>query len=288
MEHLRSKIYRSHPQILGALDRRQEILRHLNLSGLGLEIGPSYGPLLPKSEGYRVETVDYADAAHLREKYRDAEVDISKIEDVDYVTGGNSILTAIGKFGRYDYIVASHLIEHVPDMLGFLKDCEQLLKPDGRLSLVVPDKRYCFDLFQAITTTGQILQAHIELRTRPNPEVLFDNFANNSKKGGQLAWDCEESAEPTFMNDLAEAKKLFDAACSSNEYVDAHVWHFVPSSFRLIINDLNAIGELSLQELAFVEAGTFEFFLTLSRQAQGCPFDRLTLAKRVIDEQAQT
>jgi hypothetical protein len=37
-------------------------MAHADLTGLGLEIGPSYNPLLPKSEGYRVRTADHLDA----------------------------------------------------------------------------------------------------------------------------------------------------------------------------------------------------------------------------------
>jgi hypothetical protein len=51
-------------------------------------------------------------------------------------------------------------------MLGFLKDCETLLKQGGILVLAVPDKRRCFDLLQPLTSTGMILQAHAERRVR--------------------------------------------------------------------------------------------------------------------------
>jgi SAM-dependent methyltransferase len=125
-----------------AQDRRDVILRHLDLDGLGLEIGPSHSPLLPKSQGYRVETIDHADANHLREKYRALGQDVGRIEEVDYVSGGGSIFETIGKPGRYDYIVASHVIEHIPDILGFLQDCERLLKPNGHVSLAVPEERF--------------------------------------------------------------------------------------------------------------------------------------------------
>ena len=47
---------------------REEAVRSLfDASGLCLEIGPSYNPILPKHRGYRVETIDHCDAATLRE-----------------------------------------------------------------------------------------------------------------------------------------------------------------------------------------------------------------------------
>jgi SAM-dependent methyltransferase len=265
-------------------DRREVVLKHLNLGGLGLEIGPAYSPLVPKSEGYRVETVDHVDARDLREKYR--ELDVSRIEEVDYVTGGRSLFDAVGQPGRYDYIVASHLIEHVPDMLGLLKDCERLLKPDGRVSLVVPDKRYCFDVFQGLTTTGQVLQAHADRACRPNPGVVFDYYANFGKRGDEIAWRADDTMELQLPHSLATAKALFEKSCSTDEYTDAHVWRFVPSSFRLIVSDLHAIGEISMRELSFAAPGGFEFFVTFSCDAPGPGLDRLTLAKRALLELA--
>lgn len=54
----------------------------------GLEIGASYSPLAPKSEGYRVSIIDYMDQAGLVEKYGKHNVDVSRIEPVDYVWSG--------------------------------------------------------------------------------------------------------------------------------------------------------------------------------------------------------
>lgn len=58
-------------------------------------------------------------------KYANAPgVEVSRIEVVDHVSTGASVFDAVGKTARYDYIVASHVIEHTTDMLGFLKDCQ--------------------------------------------------------------------------------------------------------------------------------------------------------------------
>src|SRR3954454_16003748 len=72
-------------------DPRTAILRSmLPLDGVGLEIGPGYNPLLPKAEGFAVETADYTDADHLRQKYSSAPgVDIDRIETVDHVLDGS-------------------------------------------------------------------------------------------------------------------------------------------------------------------------------------------------------
>lgn len=62
------------------LNRKDILFSLFDATGLGLEIGPSFNPLVPKAEGYRVEILDHLSAANLREKYKSApNVDLSKI-----------------------------------------------------------------------------------------------------------------------------------------------------------------------------------------------------------------
>jgi hypothetical protein len=50
---------------------RMEILRSFfKVSDFGLEIGPSYNPVAPKSQGYNVETLDYLCATDLKKNIR--------------------------------------------------------------------------------------------------------------------------------------------------------------------------------------------------------------------------
>lgn len=268
---------------------RGEFLRSLiNIDGYGLEIGPSFGPLVRKSSGAKVEVVDYADADSLRNHYKGTKsVDVTNIEEVDYVVERGSILETVGKSKYYDYIVASHVIEHTPDLLGFLKDCERLLREDGILLLAIPDKRHCFDVFQPLTSTGSILQAHLDGRTRPTPGTIFDDRAYNAVRNGEIGWPIGATGELRFYAGLSEAKLSFATAQKTIVYTDVHSWRFVPSSFRLIINDLNEIGEISLREYRFFDSVGNEFYMTLSCQGEGCHVDRLTLAKQILVEQAQ-
>jgi SAM-dependent methyltransferase len=270
------------------MERKRLLLSLLDLSGVGLEIGPGFDPLVPKSSGRRIEIVDHASAAELREKYRnEVNLDTSRIEEVDYVSDGRPLGESVNKPGHYDYIVASHVIEHTPDMLGFLKDCQALLKEDGVLVLAVPDKRRCFDVFQSLTSTGMVLQAHLERRTRHPPGLMFDFIAYNALRDGKSGWSFGADGPLKFDHDLAFAQYGFERAISSATYVDAHAWRFTPSSFRLVLNDLHEGGHLGLREAFFGESDTLEFFVSLSRRGPGCPFDRLTLARMTLVEQQE-
>jgi SAM-dependent methyltransferase len=270
-------------------DRNRYLRSLIRIDGVGLEIGPSYNQLLPKSSGYRVETIDYIDQAGLRAKYAsDRSIDPAVIEEVDFVLDGTKTLAAaVNRQNYYDYIVASHVIEHVPDLLRFLRSCETLLKPDGVLLLAVPDKRHCFDVFQPLTSTGHILQAYLDRRTRPAPGAVFDDFAYNAVRDGRIGWPIGGNGALSFFSNLREASAVFERLQSECTYVDVHIWRFVPSSFRLIMRDLNEIGQIGLREKDFRDSVGNEFYLTLSCAAPGCPVDRLTLARNALAEHAQ-
>jgi SAM-dependent methyltransferase len=270
-------------------DRRTALLRSmLPTGGRGLEIGPGYNPLLPKVEGFRVETVDYTDADGLRMKYHsNPYVDIGRIETVDHVMDEERTLAeTVGQPGTFDYVVASHVMEHTPDMLGFLKSCEELLAPRGVLLLAIPDKRHCFDVLQPLASTGAVLQAHLDRRTRPTPGTVFDEVAYNAVRGDAIGWAPHDSQPLRFFASLCVAAQAYQSARRLPYYQDVHVWRFVPSSFRLIAQDLNAIGEIFLREDQFHDSVGNEFYVTLSRHAAGCPVDRLSLAKQALREQA--
>lgn len=269
-------------------DRTDLLRSKLPLDGAGLEIGPSYNPLVAKADGFHVESVDYTDAPGLRKKYaRDPHVDVARIEEVDHVvTGSQTLAEAVGREGAYDYIVASHVIEHTPDMIGFLQSCAWLLKPEGVLLLAVPDKRHCFDALQSLTSTGQVLQAHIDGRRRPAPGTVFDSVAYDVVREGAIGWGPNDRGRLKHFAELAFAKRIFMDAQSDDMYRDVHVWRFVPSSFRLIIGDLAEMGMVNLRESWFHDSVGNEFYVSLSPSGPGSGLDRLTLAQRALVEHA--
>ena len=104
-----------------------------------------------KREGYRTLNIDTATRdALVKKALADPNVPnelIAHIEDVD-VIATTDLATAVSTVApgeRFAYIIASHVIEHLPDPIRFLRDCEALLEPGGVLSLAIPDKRVCFD-----------------------------------------------------------------------------------------------------------------------------------------------
>ena len=272
------------------VDRRQKALAYVDLKGRGLEIGPSYDPLVPKSSGARIETVDHASRTELIEKYRGHDVSaekIASIEEVDHIWMRGSLVDLIGEPGGFDYIVASHMIEHTVDMIGFLQDCEALLREGGRLALVIPDKRYCFDRFQPLTSAGGVVDGHQSgSRFHPLGSVI-DHYAYGVQRGpGVIAWD-SATTTPVALRypDLRSCSEVFEQARRQEDYIDIHRWRFTPTSFRLLLGDLRELGYHGLAEVGSFDTDGFEFFITLARtKVPPAADDRLTMLHRIEQE----
>ena len=219
-----------------------------------LEIGPAFNPIAPKSEGYRAYIVDNGDKAELQKRYSGfAEIDVSKIEDVDFVWKDADILSAIPvpHHGTFDVVLMGGVIEHIPNPIGLLRSLQKLLKPGGYLSLSVPDKRYCFDFLRPLTTTAAWLEAMENGNVVHTRRSLFEQKTMAAARRGRVLWVEKDVdvRDTTFVGlSLAEAYQELFASRSEERgpYVDAHAWVFTPSSFTLTVNECHALGLISL------------------------------------------
>ncbi len=263
--------------------RVEKALSVIDKSGLGLEIGPSYNPLAPRKLGYNVHILDHLNASQLREKYANGAQDIRNIEEVDFVWKGEKFADLIGNKSCYDWIVASNVIEHVPDFIGFLQQCRGLLKPSGVLSLVIPDKRYCFDYFSQLDLTDSFLDAFYEQRTKPTPGQVFSYFSNYTIRDSFVAWHPGYTGDIKLRYTFDYAKEMCDKAISHDDYIDVHCWRFIPESFRLIISDLNKLGLLGMSIVKEFDTEGFEFHVTLGKGAPESAENRLQMLAQIAD-----
>lgn len=262
---------------------RETIIRNLfDKNSYGLEIGPSYNPIAPRHMGYHVDILDHASTAELRAKYaHEPNVDVSLIEDVDFVWSGKSLSDTVGATAKYDYVVASHVIEHTPDILGFLIQCSALLKPEGRLVLAVPDMRRCFDAFRPLSSLGAVLQAHAEGRTRHSAATACDHVAYMAAMDSRGSWGKGEKGKLETIHTLDFAERIFDRSLQNPDYHDFHAWVFTPSSFRLLTRDLALLGKIDLREIAFMPTDGFEFLSVLGKRGEEQSFHRSELLRQI-------
>ena len=254
-----------------APSRTDTLLEGVSKDARIIEIGPSFNPVAPRSRGWNSFSLDHMTREGLAEKYADHPgVDVRMIEPVDFVWSGGALSDAVppGQHGSFDVFLASHVIEHTPDLIAFLDAAATLLKPDGAVVLAVPDKRSCFDFFQPTTTTGQVLEAHATGRVRHHRERAFDHFAYAVADGDLEAWGGRPSQGLRLIHTLESAAGNARIFQESKGYHDLHAWHFVPSSFELLMLELGWLGETDWRVDRMVSPpGAWEFFAWLRRGA---------------------
>ena len=266
------------------MNRQEKALRHIDKAGRGIEIGPSYNPLAPKRDGYHVHIIDHMSQQQLIAKYENHNVNVSDIEEVDFIWSGQSFADLTGNLKYYDWAIASHVIEHTPDLIGFLNDCDSILKDNGVFSLAIPDKRYCFDYYRPITGLARIIDSHFQQNKIHSPGTVAEYFLNVVSRNNQIVWAAGASGVLNFIHTPDDAASYMKQVLQDQSYLDAHAWCFTPHSFRLMIHDLYSLGLIKLREVDFLPTAGPEFFVTLSRFGKGIEQSRQELLNLIDTE----
>ena len=108
-----------------------------------------------------------------------------------------------------DFIIASHVLEHMPFPLAALRHWHDALRPGGVLLLKIPDKRYTFDRRRRRTP----LQHLIDEDARPatfDKRAHFEDWVEN-------VVGRPRSRHPEFTNEV-------DRLLASDYSIHYHVW----------------------------------------------------------------
>jgi len=206
------------------MSRRERLISGLDLERMrGVEIGPLMSPIVSKEES-DVFYVDHADREALQAKYADdPNVDVQKIVPVDAVWGDCTLRECFADNRSFDYVIASHVLEHVPDMLGWMREIADILRPGGRLILAIPDRRFTFDYLRQTTRLSEIIDAYLRRNRRPMPAQIFDFNANAVEIDMIAAWskmqikNCEPPLSSMFgASTAATAPRVICSALRSN------------------------------------------------------------------------
>jgi hypothetical protein len=228
-----------------------------------LEIGPLNVPILSKLDT-NVLYCDYLDRSELVKKYKN--IPEIEIQEVDYVVDGK-LSDTIRLHNHFNYFIASHVIEHVPDLIGWLKELEKLGVDNCKVFLVVPDKRFTFDFYRKVSKMSEILSASVLHSQRPSVHQIIDDLLYASHVNIEDAWEKGDELQPVRVHSLNSVLEIASNAVTSNEYVDSHCWVFTPDSFKEIFHDLycSNFTNFKLTYLLETERNEFEFYAILEK-----------------------
>jgi SAM-dependent methyltransferase len=248
--------------------RQEKLLAGLDVAATrGLEIGPLATPILRPPHA-NIRYVDHADQQALRAKYaNDPTINIADIVPIDAVWADKTLAQCfLGE--QFDYVIASHVIEHVPDVIGWLAEIAAILRPNGHLILAIPDRRTTYDVLRRETTLADLIDAHFRAARRPTPGQVFDCKANVAAFTQQQAWAATPPNAPparfaTLAYALSQAEQSRDGA-----HIDCHCSVFTARSLLSLLDNLLELHLLPyrLERFYIACGGSNEMSLILRRE----------------------
>lgn len=106
----------------------------------------------------------------------------------------SSELAGIPNF-KYDFILSCHSLEHNANVIKTLKEWCRVLKSDGSMLLVLPDKQYTFDKNREYTTFAHILEDE-----RNNVAESDETHFKEVLEKHYLIRDIEQKSKLSFQN----------------------------------------------------------------------------------------
>jgi len=229
-----------------------------------LEIGALTTPVLTREE-CQVLYADRVDTEGLLRQFAwDPAVTPDNLAPVDIVWLDRPLKDCVD--GSFDLIVASHVGEHVPDLIGWLAEASEVLSAEGEIRLMLPDARFSFDALRPPTRLADLLVAWLQKRRTPDARDILD-FALNKVRDSEV--QCQDFYEglsaPGDMTAQFSFEEALDwvrpALANPSHYVDVHCWVFTPRHLAELMIPLVRNNVLDLACAGFEDTAPpgFEF-----------------------------
>lgn len=133
---------------------RLHFSRHLR--GSGIELGPGHHPYVTVLPGTDVRYVDRWEPDDNRALFPELGAE-AEFPQPDVVANLDEQLLEMFPDGSQDFVITSHLFEHVGNPLALLEDCHRVLRPGGVLLLLLPDMTRTSDARRPPTTLEHLV-----------------------------------------------------------------------------------------------------------------------------------
>jgi len=151
-------------------------IRAMVEKGKCLEIGPKDSPRLPirHNNSFFLDVLP-RDELIANYKRHGTHLNVERVPEINYVWDGTKTYAELTKGAKFVQVVASHVLEHVPDPIGWFAMMAEILEPGGTLQLNIPDKRYDFDYRRRVSSLADLMAAFVEKRKRPTVAMAYDS-----------------------------------------------------------------------------------------------------------------
>ena len=187
------------------------------LRGHGVEIGPGHVPF-PVGPQVRVRFVDRWRPEENRALFPELGEDAG-FPPVDIVADLDADGLAALADESEDFVIASHILEHLANPLAVLVEIHRVLRPGGLLVLILPDRRFSYDRFRPATTLEHLVEEyHRDVRQVDDAHVVEAIVA-------QVLFNGDADCEPARIA-AAQTPELIEM--HRRRSVHVHSWEMAP------------------------------------------------------------
>jgi len=236
-----------------------------------LEFGPLTRPTVQKETHPNIKYADIRSTEDIKKLYTTNDylkstglsVDLDSVVEIDHVVKG-SYKESFRGVDKFDVVILSHVIEHMTDIVDFFEDITHVLKRSGRLVIIYPDAKYCFDHFRNGTT---FIDAYDVYKNKNHSSNRVFDFVYNVVKENNpnVFWNDIDKGALLPENSFNKALKARENALKNKLPDDTHFWPF--SDYQLIkfFYDMDRAGlfKFDIEEFYPTEQNTQECMVIL-------------------------
>jgi SAM-dependent methyltransferase len=246
-----------------ATDLRRGLTRHL--VGSGIEVGPGHYPLVESNAWLAVRYLDRWEPERHAELF--PEMEGATFVRPDLIVDLNKDALRDVASQSEDFVVASHVLEHLANPLRAIDEFHRVLRPGGTLLILLPDRRRTFDRDRRPTALQHVVADFETGTTEVDDEHIIDFLTNTG-------------TDPGVLEAIATDPRQRESVLASHRERSIHVHCWTMEEFIPVI-------EFSIETLknqwAFVDGllteeqgdESFEFGIVLMRSPVDIPLDDL-------------
>ena len=224
-----------------------------------LEIGPLNRPIADKRNYPNTFYCDIRSTEEVRKLYSGnayleatgITVNPETIIPIDYVVK-ESYKDTFKETEKFDYVIASHVMEHMEDIISSFLDISTVLKPGGVFYIVYPDKRYCFDHFRTSASFRDAYNVFVNGPAENASMVLDFYYSVIPENSPEVFWRKDDILTflPTadFKYALEKYKQVREGGGGID---DVHYWPFSDMEFLKFLYDCIRARLLPFHCIAF-------------------------------------
>jgi SAM-dependent methyltransferase len=185
----------------------------VHLIGSGVELGPGHNPFEIPYSGVTVKYVDRWQPAENSELFAELGTD-AHFPKPDLIANLDVDRLKSISDASVDFVIASHVFEHLAQPLGLLEDIHRVLRPGGVLLLLLPDRRRTFDSTRRPTSLEHLVDEYERGITEVDDDHVEDFLAGTTPYDPSITGEARRK-----LFDLHRARSIHVHCWSETEFI---------------------------------------------------------------------